>query len=193
MVAGLVLAAGAGRRFGGVKQLAPFRGRPLVEWPLHALAEAPVDELIVVLGARAAEIEASADLRAARVVRCAAWADGLARSLATGIEAADDLGADAVAVVLGDQPLVEAEAVRRVIAARGDDAVAVRATYDGRPGHPVLLERRAWPVVLSTAGDQGAAAALRDLSVALVACDDAGSDADADTPEALAVLETRDR
>jgi CTP:molybdopterin cytidylyltransferase MocA len=192
MVAGLVLAAGAGRRFRGVKQLAPFRGRPLVEWPLHALAEAPVDELVVVLGAHAAEVEHGADLQSARVVRCDAWADGLARSLAAGITAADEASADAVVVVLGDQPLISAEAVRRVLTSRSDDAVAVRATYDGRPGHPVLLERRAWPAVLAGSGDRGAAGPLRGMAVKLVGCDDAGSDADADTPEALAALEARE-
>jgi CTP:molybdopterin cytidylyltransferase MocA len=184
MVAGIVLAAGAATRFGEAKQLALFRGRPLIEWPLAALLASPVDETIVVLGAHVEEIRGQAHLDGARIVICEAWSDGLARSLATGLDAAAD--AEAVVVVLGDQPLLESEAIRRVLAARRPETVAVRATYHGRPGHPVVLERAVWDAVRAQSGDQGAARALSGRAVCLVACDDAGSDVDIDTPAALA-------
>jgi CTP:molybdopterin cytidylyltransferase MocA len=188
MVAGIVLAAGAAARFGAPKPLAPFRGRPLVEWPLAALLAAGLDPVVVVLGAHAAAIRAGADLRGAHVVEHAGWGDGLSSSLAAGLAAARDARADAALVVLGDQPLIAPEAVRRVLAARAPGIAAVRATYAGRAGHPVLLERETWDAVRALHGDRGAADALRERRVALVACDGAGSDADADTPRRLAAL-----
>src|SRR5918998_2119280 len=112
-VGGLVLAAGEGRRFGGTKQLAPFRGRPLLE---HALAAvAGLSPRVVVLGHAAEEIAAAVDLQGARPVVCAGWREGQAASLRCGLAAV--AGADAVLVVLGDQPGITAAAVAAVAAA----------------------------------------------------------------------------
>lgn len=190
MVAGLVLAAGAGRRFGAApKQLAPFGGRPLVEHPVAALAAAGLDVVLVVLGAHADAVEAGADLADAHVVRCADWADGQGRALAAGVGAAAALGADAVVVVLGDQPLIAPEAVRAVVAARRAGVEAVRATYDGTPAHPTLLERATFAAVGALRGDAGARDLLRTRPVRLVACDGLGSAADVDVPADLARLD----
>lgn len=192
-VVGVLLAAGAGSRFGGgvPKQLQPFRGAPLLSWPLAALRDGGVERVVIVLGARAAEVAAGAALGDAEVVRCEGWAEGLSASLRAGVAAA--AGADAVVIALADQPLLDAGAVARVIAARAPmDLDALRATYAGTPGHPMLLESSTFPAIAALTGDAGARELLRDPAtrVGLVACDGLGRPDDADTPEALARLET---
>src|SRR4051812_28163577 len=114
-VAGLVLAAGAGRRFGGAKQLALLDGRPLV---LHAvdaaLAVADVRPLIIVLGAEADTVRAALPAAAeVTTIVCDDWAEGMAASLRAGVAALDD--PDWALVLLADQPGVDAAAIRRVV------------------------------------------------------------------------------
>jgi CTP:molybdopterin cytidylyltransferase MocA len=195
VIAGVLLAAGAGSRFGGdgPKPLAPFRGRPLLTWPLAALRGGGVDHAIVVLGAAADAVAAGADLGDAEVVRCAAWAEGLSASLRAGAAAARAAGAEAIVVALADQPLLHADAVARVIAARAPGEVdAVRATYAGVPDHPTLLESSTFSALEALRGDAGARELLRAPStrVALVACDGLGAPDDADTAATLARLES---
>ena len=180
------MAAGAGRRFGGVKQLAPFRGRRLIEWPLEAMLAAGVERVIVVLGAHAEEIEREANLNGAEAVRCEDWQSGQAASLKTAVAAAGD--ADAIVVVLGDQPLLAPEAVRRVLDA-ADGAQAVRAVYAGIPRHPTLLPRAVWPMVAGIQGDHGARELLESVGFIAVDCDGLGSAEDVDSPERLTELE----
>ena len=134
-----MLAAGAGTRFGGRKQLAELDGRPLLEHALRAMTAAPVGRVVVVLGALVEEVTATVDLHGAEPLTCERWDEGQAASLACGLAELADC--EAVVVTLGDQPRMSPDAIRRVIGARGDGAAAVRATYVGEPGHPVLLER----------------------------------------------------
>ncbi len=195
-VVGVLLAAGAGSRFGGgddrPKVLHPFRGRPLLTWPVAALREGGVDRVVVVLGARADEVAAGAELGAAQVVRCAEWSEGLSASLRAGVRDAAAGGADAVVIALADQPLLDARAVARLIAARAPSRLdALRATYAGVPAHPTLLESVTFGAVERLRGDAGARALLDDpaLRVGLIACDGLGRPDDVDTPAALARLE----
>jgi CTP:molybdopterin cytidylyltransferase MocA len=187
MIAGIVLAGGRGRRFGRPKQLAQFRGRPLLEHAVAALSAAPVDRVIVVLGSHATAIASAVDLGDAELVVSGAWREGQAASLRTGVQAAGE--AEAVVVTLGDQPLIAPAAVARVIAARDGVAAGIRATYSGEPGHPVLLERRIFADVAELTGDVGARA-LSDAGTWLnVPCDGLGSPADVDKPSQLEALE----
>jgi CTP:molybdopterin cytidylyltransferase MocA len=185
VVAGLVLAAGAGTRFGGRKQLAELDGRPLLEHALAAMASAPVEPVTVVLGSEAAEVRAGVDMHGAEPILCTEWHEGQAASLRVGVEALERAGADAIVVTLGDQPRIAAAAIAAVVAAREDGVQAVRATYDGVPGHPVLIERSLFAAVLELRGDTGARDVLRDARVADVACDGLGDPADVDTPDDL--------
>jgi molybdenum cofactor cytidylyltransferase len=186
VIAGLVLAAGAGTRFGGRKQLAQLDGRPLLEHALAAMAGAPVEPVAVVLGADAAEIAAAIDMHGAEPIVCQEWDEGQSASLRVGIDALEHAGADAVVVTLGDQPRIAAGAIAAVAAGRAPGgADAVRATYDGRPGHPVLLERSLFEVVRGLRGDTGAREVLRYARVAEVPCDGLGDPADVDTPADL--------
>jgi molybdenum cofactor cytidylyltransferase len=178
-VAGLVLAAGEGRRFGGAKQLAEVDGRPLIE---HALAAVgAVGRVVVVLGARAGEIRDAADLGGAEVVVCEEWAEGMGASLRRGLEAVGDAGE--VVVVLADQPYVGPAVVDRVRATGG---VFVRAVYDGEPGHPVVIRRP----LLDRAGELRGDTGFRDLwpDFVPVECGDLADPLDIDTREDLEVV-----
>jgi molybdenum cofactor cytidylyltransferase len=184
--AGIVLAAGASRRFNGVKQLAPLRGRPLLSYAVEAMLAVPaLDPVIVVLGHAAAEIAAAVDLDDATVVVAAGWAAGQSASLKCGVAAAGD--ADAVAVTLGDQPFITPQ----VIAGALDQLVghdAVRVTYGGAPGHPVVLSRRVMDAVGDLEGDTGARDLLARFRVRNWEAGHLCSAADIDTQEELASL-----
>jgi CTP:molybdopterin cytidylyltransferase MocA len=182
VIGGLVLAAGAGERFGGRKQLADLDGRPLLEHVLIAMSEAPLDRVVVVLGAHADEVASAVPLHGAEAVICKRWRDGLGASLRAGVDALSEC--EAVAVGLGDQPRLSPRAVARVVSQRGDDALAVRATYGGVPGHPVLIERELLRT-LPPRGDVGARDLLHGVPIREVACDGLGSPDDVDTPAAL--------
>jgi CTP:molybdopterin cytidylyltransferase MocA len=175
--AGLVLAAGEGRRFGGPKQLARVDGRPLVEHALAALAG--LDRVVVVLGARAEEIRAGADLGGAEIVVCDDWAEGMGASLRTGLGALADAGE--VVIMLADQPFITAAVVERVRAVPGD---AVRAVYDGAPGHPVVVRAAVLARARELRGDKG----FRGIAMAEVECGDLADPRDIDTQADLEVV-----
>jgi molybdenum cofactor cytidylyltransferase len=176
-----VLAAGAGRRFGGTKQLADLDGRPLLQHAVDtATAAEGLDRVVVVLGHDAERVRAALDLSRAEVVLAEDWEEGQAASLRAGVVTAAD--ADAVVVLLGDQPRLPPDAIARVLAARGDHA-AVRVTHDGAPGHPVVLEHALLDDVLRLRGDMGARELLERHRVEAV---EMGPRApDVDTPEQL--------
>jgi CTP:molybdopterin cytidylyltransferase MocA len=180
-IGGLVLAAGEGRRFGGAKQLAPYRGRPLLEHALAAMAaSAALADRVVILGARADAVLAGVDLHGARPLIASDWAEGQSASLRAGITALADT-AEAIVITLGDQPNISPEAIDAVIAARDPTRFdAVRAAYSGRPGHPVLLERSLFGATSSLRGDQGAREVLAGSKLRLLACDGRGDDLDID-------------
>jgi CTP:molybdopterin cytidylyltransferase MocA len=160
-IGALVLAAGAGRRFGGAKQLARLDGRPLLE---HALrAAAALSPRVAVLGHAAEEVRAGVDLHGAEPVVCDDWAEGQAASLRRGVAALGDV--DAAVVLLADMPGVTAAAVGAVVAAWDGTAEAVRASYDGAPGHPVLLARPLLARVGELRGDTGFRALLAGADV----------------------------
>jgi molybdenum cofactor cytidylyltransferase len=186
VICGLVLAAGNGSRFGGYKQLAELDGRPLLEHAVRAMTASPVGRVVVVLGAAAEEVIAQVDLHGAEPIICPRWEEGQAASLARGL--AELSSCDAVVVTLGDVPNLSTDAIRRVIAARGDGAEAVRATYAGEPGHPVLLERVLFERLRDVSGDHGARNLLLSVRPREVPCDDLGGGEDIDTPAQLDAL-----
>ena len=160
----VLLAAGAGRRFGGPKQIAEWRGAPLLEWALDAALGVPaLDPLVVVLGAHAEEVAASVDLSPATVAYAPDWEEGQAASLRAGVAA---LGAvDGAVVLLADTPFVTAQVVAGVIDHHSSGCDVVRAVYGGQPGHPVLLGPAALARVPECSGDVGARALFAQLRV----------------------------
>ena len=181
--AGLLLAAGAGRRFGRPKALVELDGEPLVRRALRVLADGGCHPIRVVLGAQADDVRALLP-DPSLSVDAPDWASGMGASLRAGLDALPDAGA--VLVHLVDLPRVDARIVSRLGALAAPDVVA-RAAYDGVPGHPVLLGRRWWrDVAASARGDRGARdwlATRHDLR--LVECSDLGSGDDVDTPADL--------
>ncbi|MCV7283118.1 NTP transferase domain-containing protein [Mycolicibacterium flavescens] len=174
-VAGVLLAAGAGTRFGMPKVLAAEG-----EWlttAVDALRGGGCGDVVVVLGAALVDVPPPA-----RSVYAEAWADGLSASLRAGLS---ELDADYAVVHTVDTPDVGAEVVRRVVAAGvASTSGLARARYAGRPGHPVLIARRHWAPLLELAGgDEGARPYLagRDDVVA-VECADLATGRDVDTP-----------
>lgn len=189
--AGLLLAAGEGRRFGGPKALARLDGQTLVERGIGLLSTGGCDPVLVVLGAQAERVRPHC--AGAQIVVAANWAEGMGASLRAGLRAVGATDAQACVVALVDQPLIGVDAVRRLLAAGAEAAVA---TYAGQPRNPVLFGRALWAQVASAVhGDVGARSWLgahRDRVVA-VACDDTGSPADVDTVEDLAALRASSR
>ncbi len=185
MIGGLVLAAGAATRFGAPKQLAELDGLPLLEHSLRTMTAAPVGRVVVVLGSGAEDVIASVDLHGADPIVCSRWEEGQSASLACGL--AELASCEAVVVTLGDQPRVSPDAIRRVIAAR-NGAAAVRATYGGDPGHPVLLEQELFEPLRNVSGDKGARNLLLSVQVLDIPCDDLGGGEDVDTPAELDAL-----
>ena len=176
---GLLLAAGAGTRYGGPKALT--RDSDGTSWLLRAVhALVPCDGVTVVLGASAPEaarlLPPSVD-----VVVAADWKRGMGSSLRAGLAAVAATDADAALVSLVDLPDVTPEVVARVLAADSGAAGLARASYDGVPGHPVLLGRDHWPAAVEGAvGDRGARDLLATSDVRLVECGDVATGRDVD-------------
>lgn len=183
--AGLVLAAGAGRRSGGPKALR--RRDDGTSWVAHAcavLAEAGCAPMVAVLGASAEEARPLVPAGVATVV-AEDWDEGMGASLRAGLAALADTDADACLVHLVDLPDVDARVVARVLATVADHpdpaAHLARATYAGVPGHPVLLGRAHWAAVTATArGDRGARDHLAAEAPVLVECGDLATGVDQD-------------
>lgn len=195
MPAGLLLAAGAGRRMGGPKALVEIDGVPLVRRALDVLRAGGCGPLLVVLGAAADEVRAVLPPDATGV-EALDWAEGMGASLRAGLAALEaDTHVDVALVQLVDLPGVTAAAVRRLAAAADGAATLARAAYAGRPGHPVLLGREHWAAVRAGAiGDAGARAYLAgNAAVRLVECGDVAQPDDVDTPEQLAALTPPER
>ncbi|MEV6086039.1 nucleotidyltransferase family protein [Streptomyces parvulus] len=192
-VAGLLLAAGGGRRLGGrPKALLEHRGHPLVEHAVAVLRAAGCARVHVVLGARAADVRARAALDGCVLVDNPGWEEGMGSSLRTGLGSLAGTGARAALVSLVDQPGIGAEAMARVHADYRDETSLVSAAYAGVRGHPVLLGAAHWPGIAATAtGDRGARAYLREHAdrMTLVECADVAQPYDIDTEADLVHLE----
>ena len=168
MLSGIILAAGSSTRMGQPKQLLPLTGKPLLLHAIDAAAASCLDEVIVVLGDRAEEIESALRLSPGGKVRIVVneqYSKGQSTSLRLGLRSA---AADscAAAALLGDQPFVTAELIDKIAAAfEAGDSPMTRPVYVAAnggvvPGHPVLIARRIWPDVERLEGDGGARALL---------------------------------
>ena len=190
MIAGVVLAAGSGSRFGAsAEQLAELDGIPLLEHALRAIQAVPaIERVVVVLGARAGRVRAGVDFGDAEPVVCADWDEGQAASLRCGIAAVAE--ADAAMLTLGDMPRITPEVITHFA-----DLAAAHGTHGSGPGHlrrPARPPGRAREGRTSTdralRGDVGAREVLKAIGAYPIECGHLCSAADVDTPEALEEL-----
>ena len=209
-VTGLVLAAGQGRRIGVPQALLTTDGEPWVARAVRVLLDGGCSGVLVVTGAAHEEVEERLpDDDRVTHVHAPRWDEGMGESLRTGLDcllrAAKgeartpvlDPPGDAALVTLVDLPDLDERVVRRVLetwAADGEgDEALVRATYDGRPGHPVLLGAAHWRRLMEVVrgdvgaqryfdlgGDEGPARRLHEVD-----CSDLASGRDVDRPEEM--------
>jgi len=175
VIAAIVLAAGESKRFGQPKQLL------LLDRVLENVRGAKLDEVIVVLGAHAADILREVDLRGARLVINDNFAEGMSTSIQAGLRATRD-GTEAAMIVLGDQPYVRTSTMDLLVdefrRLRPDALVPV---HQGRRGNPVIVAASVFPAVMELRGDVGFKAIAGRFRVAEVPVEDAGVLQDVDT------------
>ncbi len=149
-------------------------------------AVALVERIVVVLGARADEIQAGVDFGSAEVVVCEDWATGQAASLRCGIAAIRET-ADAVVLTLGDMPKITPEVISEfaALAAKHGSETRARGMFDGAPGHPVALGSAYFDQIAALEGDVGARDVLKRIGAFPIECGHLCSGIDIDTPEAL--------
>ena len=166
--AGLVLAAGAGRRYGQPKAPVVIDGERLVDRAVRVLRDGGCDPVLVVLGAWLGEVSG------AQIVENPDWVEGMGSSLRVGLTALTGMTADEVVVTLVDLPGLTSQAVERIVNA---DATIAQATYHGERGHPVKIAREHWSAIASAAeGDAGARSFLKHR--ADITCVEVGDIAD---------------
>jgi molybdenum cofactor cytidylyltransferase len=152
LVTGVVLAAGGSRRLGRPKQLLPYRGRTLLDATLTVARECRFDQLLVTLGGSADEVRAEVDLQGAQVVENAEFTTGCGATISAALEAVHQR-CDGVVLMLGDQPGVGADSVRRLIEAGADAPIAV-CRYLDDVGHPFWFRRDLFDELRALHGDK---------------------------------------
>jgi molybdenum cofactor cytidylyltransferase len=155
-VSGLVLAAGTSSRLGEkTKQLLPWKGTTLVEWVIRQAEASPLDEVLVVVGHKADELRSQVKLTRARFVEAPGFHEGCTASIRSGLEAMDSR-VEAAVFILGDQPGIESGTIAAVVDFwRRTRAPAVRVSYSGRPGHPLLFAKSLFEELKALHGDKG--------------------------------------
>jgi CTP:molybdopterin cytidylyltransferase MocA len=183
VVAGLILAAGEGTRFGPEpKLLADLEGRPVLEHAIRAQTSVTkLERVVVVLGAHAEQVLARVELGRAEPLVCPDWANGQSATLGCGMEfLVGQAGAGRVVVTLGDEPLIGSATIARF----AEEPAGTRAAWHGRPGHPVVLGAEQLGAILALSGDEGARGLL--AGAALLECAEmGGAGLDIDTREDL--------
>jgi molybdenum cofactor cytidylyltransferase len=193
-VAGVLLAAGTGSRFGDAnKLLAGLDGEPIVRHAARTLVEAGVDPLVAVVGYEANRTAAALDGLPFTVVENDAYRAGQATSVRAGVRAVEDEDADVSAAVfaLGDMPRVDPASVRALVDVYRSGAwTALAAAVDGERGNPVLFDRIHFDALADVSGDRGGRRILLSSDgSALVETGDPGVRRDVDTPADLDALD----
>lgn len=188
-LASVVLAGGAGERFGGQKLSTLLVGRPLLAYALDAAAAA-AEDIVVVVGttpdvAGLAHSWSRTAHRTVRVVAAANQGEGMGASLRSGLDAvAPDV--DGAFIFLGDMPFVPISIFPPLVRALAEGASAAAPTYNGRRGHPVLLGRQLIARRSLVVGDRGAGDLLSgEPGLILIDAGDDGVLFDVDTPDDL--------
>ena len=181
-IACVILAAGGSSRLGRPKQLLPFRGRTLLDAVLDTARACDFDQLIVALGGASQEVRDQVDLTGCEIVENPSYGMGCSSSIAAAVPALAPT-TEAVVLLLGDQPGVTIDAVRRLLAGRGDSPLAVCRYADGI-GHPFAFGQEVLPVLAALHGDKAVWKLLEQRAADVVEIAVAGSiPADVDTQQ----------
>jgi molybdenum cofactor cytidylyltransferase len=185
MISAIVLAAGQATRFGECKQLMPLGGKTLLAHVLDNLRRSKVDEIVVVLGARAEEIRSRVAFARERVVLNPSYAEGMSTSIQAGLRAVSE-EAEAAMIVLADQPFVTTATFDALIDAyRTANVRIVLPTYDRFRGNPVIVSRALFAEMMTLRGDVGCRSIFGQHSLVKVPVNDKGVVTDIDTPADL--------
>jgi len=180
--AALILAAGLGTRFGGQKLLAPIDGRPMLQHVLDLAAGVGLQPVVVVLGADADELQAALSWRDETRVINPTPENGLSGSVALGMRTVSRLQAGRVVVLMGDQPFLTLDQLRRILATRGQIVVP---RFNGQPGNPVVLDHSVWSLARSLRGDRGFSQLFAAYDNVVTYVEIPGTNPDIDTPADL--------
>ena len=154
-IAGVILAAGSASRMGKTKQLLPFGENTLLGQVVQTAGDSMLHEIIVVLGHNADKIEESIDLSDAQVVRNTEYPKGQSTSLIKGLENVSSI-CDAAIFLLGDQPLITAAIINKLIDAFETSTAPIVIPYcNGKRGNPVIIARALFHRLKSLSGDTG--------------------------------------
>ncbi|UTF50503.1 nucleotidyltransferase family protein [Desulfomicrobium sp. ZS1] len=190
-VRGVILAAGLGRRMGTVKQLLPFRGRPLLQHVIDAARASRLENLLLILGHAHDQVLPQLDTHGLEVIVNRDFAAGQSTSVRAGLEHRAD--ADGIMYLLGDQPLLNADTINTLIDCfLRERPWAAVPVHHGQPGNPVIIGRPLMADLAALCGDIGARRLLRQSQfVRRVEVDDSAILRDVDTMEDyLALLAT---
>ncbi len=188
----IVLAAGASTRFGSAKQLIRIAGRPMLHATVTRAVEVAGNAVIVVLGARAAELAPLLTHSPASIVINRDWREGLGSSIRAGVARLPAACSGAM-LLLADQAAVTAEDLRRLVGAwRRQTEYIAAAVYGSTVGVPAIFPRSVFTDLLQIRGDQGARALIQRNPDRLVRVPMASAALDIDTPEDLLEIESPD-
>jgi molybdenum cofactor cytidylyltransferase len=191
-VAAIILAAGEARRMGELKQLLPFGNGTLLSHAIDTATASGFDPIIVVVGADASAVQASVASKRIEIVRNPKWQTGMGSSISAGVRRLSELGAEsaAVAVLLGDQPLVtprHLQEMRGLLNAAGGYSI-VAAQYSGKPGVPAFFRRHLFSRLASLEPEAGAKTLLLDTELKVTHYPLPEAAVDIDTPADFAAL-----
>jgi molybdenum cofactor cytidylyltransferase len=190
MIIGILLAAGRSQRMGQPKLLLPWHGVPLIRHVAQSILQSKLDHLVVVIGHRAEHVRAALADVPIEIVHNAAFPDGQSTSLRAGIAAVRDR-ADAIVVLLADQPLLRPDTIDALIDAyQQTGARIVAPVHRGQRGNPILFAGSVFDELLAISGDQGARNVIKAHAdeVLAVEVEDTGVVLDIDTPDMYAQL-----
>jgi molybdenum cofactor cytidylyltransferase len=184
-----ILAAGAGTRFGSLKQLVRIGGEPVLHQAVANASRVTGQSVTVVVGAHAAEVAAALRQRTVSIALNREWQEGISSSVRTAVHSAPP-ASSALLLVLADQVAITADDLKRLyVAWRRHPILISAALYAGGPGLPAIFPRWAYTDLLDLRGDRDPRLVLRRNIDRVVRVPMPNAGIDLDTPEDLLLLE----
>jgi molybdenum cofactor cytidylyltransferase len=182
-VAGIILAAGASRRYGSPKLLLPWKGFPLINHVVTAALQAGLDPVVVVAGEHNAAIREALKGQPVVVLYNAEWESGQSSSVRTGLDALP-MWIGAAVFLLGDQPQIPPSLPHALVNTHSTKlAPIVAPVVDGQRANPVLFDRTTFNDLRKLHGDVGGRALFSRYPVTWMEWHDPAVLQDIDTPD----------